>query len=117
MFIFSVTMIEIEKRYLAKYLPADLEKYSSYYVEDVYVSFTHDAVLRLRRQDDRYMITKKVAVNPGDAASHHEYTIDLSAEEYEKLLHTPGRRVSKRRYLYLVDGVTYEIGVFDGELS
>jgi len=32
-------MIEIEKRYLAKYLPADLEKYSSYYLEDVYLSF------------------------------------------------------------------------------
>jgi CYTH domain-containing protein len=110
-------MIEIEKRYLAKYLPADLDTASSYYLEDVYVSFESSAVLRLRRQDDKYMITKKVNVNPGDVSANYEYTIDLTAEEYDKLCHAPGRRVSKRRYLYDIDGVTYEIGVFDGELS
>lgn len=110
-------MIEIEKRYLANYLPSDFDKTSSYYLEDVYLSFDTGAVLRLRRQDDHYMITKKVAVNPGDAASHHEYTIDLTVEEYENLSQASGRRVSKKRYLYNLDGVIYEIGVFDGDLT
>jgi adenylate cyclase len=111
-------MIEIEKRYLAKYLPADLEKYSSYYLEDVYLSF--DAAtwfLRLRRQDDRYMITKKSLINPMDYSSMHEHTIDLSPSEYALLSWVEGRRLSKRRYNYTLEGIVYEIAIFDGDLT
>lgn len=111
------TMIEIEKRYLATYLPADLEMASSYYLEDIYLSFETSEVLRLRRQDDVYMITKKSRLNLSDASTTHEYSIHLSLDEYRLLSQVSGRRVSKKRYAYMHNGRIYEIGIFDGDLT
>lgn len=111
-------MLEIEKRYLAKYLPEDLQSYPSHYLEDIYLSFDETTwFLRLRRQDDRYMITKKSLVNPQDYSSMYEDTIDLSSHEYTLLSWVQGRRLTKRRYNYILDDVTYEIAIFDGDLA
>ena len=52
--------IELEKTYLAKYLPGGLKDSPSKEIKDIYIPESIDhPVLRIRKRDDKYEITKK----------------------------------------------------------
>lgn len=111
-------MLELEKTYLAKYLPKGLEKSPKREIVDIYypVSAKH-AVLRLRKNGTKYEMTKKTDTGE-DKSKKLEETIPLDLAEYEAIAKAPGKKVSKIRYYYPYAGLTSEIDVFqDGLLG
>lgn len=49
--------MEIEKKYLIKDLPENLEQYAFHKIEQAYLNT--DPVVRIRKQDDSYLLTYK----------------------------------------------------------
>lgn len=109
-------MLELEKTYLVRNLPAGLEKCASEKLSDCYLPLTSaHPKLRLRQRGGRYEITKKEPV-AGDASEQEETTIELTAEEYAAFATVAGKRLCKRRYCYPCGDITAEIDVFEGDL-
>ncbi len=111
-------MIELERTFLVKALPEGLEKCKSKEIIDIYYPETaKHPVLRLRKDGDKYELTKKEPVNEGDSSHMKEQTITLTEEEFEALSKLPGKRVEKIRYFYEHEGKTAEIDVFRGSME
>ncbi|MFW5884754.1 MAG: CYTH domain-containing protein [Patescibacteria group bacterium] len=112
-------MLELEKTYLAKYLPEDLKKSPSKELIDVYIPGSHlHPRLRLRKNGGNFEITKKQPKVEGDASAQTEETIVLSREEFEALNNqVEGKRVRKIRYFYNHQGRRAEIDVFQDDLE
>ncbi len=111
-------MEELELTYLAKDLPAGLAQAQKKEMLDIYIPAASDHPnLRIRKNGDKYEITKKEPIVKGDASRQFETTIPLRSEEFAELSQLPGKRVAKTRYLYKENGTNYEIDVFAGELA
>ncbi len=110
--------IELEKTYLAKYLPEGLKDSPSKEIKDIYIpeSIEHP-VLRIRRRDDKYEITKKQPVNETDSSEQYEHTIALTKEEFSTLEQVKGKVVRKIRYYYNHKGIQAEVDVFQDDLA
>ncbi len=113
--------IELEKRYLVKKLPEGLGALPHKEVADIYLpADSRHPVLRIRKNGDKFEITKKQAISDGDKDDHsekEEHTIRLSREEYDSFAKINGKRVSKIRYDCVSNGVKGEIGVFQNDLK
>lgn len=109
---------ELERTYLAKEIPVDLRQFPSKEMADLYipVSFAHP-VLRIRKNGEKYEITKKQPIVQGDASRQSEETIPLSEEEYIALISIPGKQVLKTRYFYTLEGIAFEVDIFRGFLA
>lgn len=108
-------MLEFERMFLAKKLPDGLETCKNKEVLDIYLP--HDAkhpVLRVRKNGDKYEMTKKEVVSKG---VFKEQTIILTQEEFNALEKIQGKSVHKIRYFYPYNNRTLEIGVFQGALK
>lgn len=110
-------MIELEKTYLAKYIPKGLKGCKSREIIDIYIpKSSRHPVLRIRKKGDNYEITKKEPVKD-DASHQKEDTIKLTAEEFGSLSLLDGKRIHKKRYYYDYKGRTAEVDVFQGPLK
>jgi CYTH domain-containing protein len=111
-------MIELEKTYLAKYLPDGLVDCESKEIIDIYISaLSHHPKLRIRKNGDKFEMTKKKPVNDGDASHQEEQTIILSKDEFEALNQIEGKRTHKIRYYFDFAGQAAEVDVFHDLLS
>lgn len=111
-------MIELEKTYLAKSLPVDLEEHEFKEVIDIYIPKDHKhPSLRIRKNGDKYEAMKKEPVQEGDALIQREQTIILREDEFDALKEIDGKKLRKIRYEY--KGVDYfaEIDVFKDDLD
>ena len=112
--------LEIEKRFL---VPQDkLEELkrlvvpgSKTVMNDVYVP-NGDAHkdLRLRQQNDKYMVTRKRPVKDGDSTTMLETTIELSEWEFAALAEGIETNVEKERFLVDLAEWRGELDVFKG---
>lgn len=110
-------MIEFERTYLAKHLP-DLTKCKKKEVFDIYIPKSeHHPTLRIRKNGDKYEMTKKQPVKEGDSSVQREQTIILVEEEFKELSQLHGKRVRKIRHYYDYKGRTAEIDVFQDDLK
>ena len=109
-------MIELEKTYLAKFLP-DLKKCKSKEIIDIYLpkSAKHP-VLRIRKNGDKFEMTKKQPIGE-DKTIQEEQTIILTKEEFQELSSLEGKRIHKIRFYFPYNGRTAEIDVFQGDLK
>ena len=101
--------MEIERKYLVKSLPENLERYECKHIAQGYLCT--NPVLRIRRSNDEYFLTYK-----GQglmAREEHEFSI---SEEFEHLLRkTDGALLSKIRYMIPLDEKhTAELDIFQG---
>lgn len=111
-------MIEIETTYLAKFLPQDLEQFPRKEIVDVYIPVKREhPTLRIRKNGERCVITKKQPIKEGDAGSQEEQTIVLDSDEFNFLRNIQGKEVRKIRYAYPCNGRKSEIDVFQDALS
>jgi CYTH domain-containing protein len=111
-------MIELERTFLAKHLPQDLQKHPAKDMVDVYIPASAEhPVLRIRKNGNNYEMTKKQPVKQGDSSIQKEETIILSPPEYTALMTIQGKRVEKKRYKYPYQGLIAEIDVFGGGLQ
>jgi adenylate cyclase len=111
-------MVELERTFLAKHLPQDLHQAASKAMLDIYIpKDSHHPILRIRKNGEKFEITKKSPVHDGDASRQNEETIHLTEAEYQELALIEGKRVHKVRYQYDHGGYRYEIDVFQDALQ
>ena len=111
-------MIELEKTYLAKYIPKDIEHCKSKEIIDIYIPKSKEhPTLRIRKNGDNYEITKKEPVNKGDSSHQEEQTIILRKDEFNELKKLDGKVARKIRYYFEYNGRTAEIDVFQDKLK
>ncbi|MFM1848486.1 MAG: hypothetical protein RL417_1960 [Pseudomonadota bacterium] len=106
--------LEIERRFLLEALPA-LSFQRVFEVEQGYLLFGEDGgEVRVRRADGAHTLT----VKRGGGLARGETEIVLSAQQFEALWsETAGRRLSKRRHVAVLHGVTMEIDRYSGGLT
>ncbi len=110
--------IELERTFLLKDKPKDLEKCRSVEILDVYIpKSARHPILRIRKSGDHYMITKKSPLHGTDSSEQEEQTIPLSKEEFEELTALEGRRLRKIRYYYPFGGLTAELDFYLDKLE
>ena len=109
-------MIELERTFLAKYLPASLKACSSKEIIDRYIpKELEHSQLRIRKSGNLYQMTKKEPVKGQDSSEQTEQTIRLREDEYNTLVKLPANVTHKIRCYYKKDGATFEFDVFQGD--
>lgn len=119
--------MEIERKFLIKTLPADLDKYPFLHIEQAYLNV--DPVVRVRKEDENYYMTYK---GKGMMA-REESNLSLNKAAYYHLRDkADGNIISKRRYLIPLEhpgfqegaptppddySLTIELDVFDPPFS
>ena len=111
-------MLELERTFLAKYLPENLAACKNKEIVDLYLpkEGVHP-ILRLRKNGDKFELTKKVLAAGNDASQRLESTIELTATEFATLSHLPGKTLRKRRYSYPYKNYVGDIDVFEDALK
>ncbi len=112
-------MIELEKTYLAKFIPDGLENCKYKEIIDVYIpkESAHPS-LRLRKNGDHFEMTKKEPIKEGDASQQQEQTIILTEQEFIALnKQVEGKRLRKIRYQLQYKNNTAEVDVFQDALA
>jgi len=112
-------MIELEKTYLAKEIPQDLKSCENKEIIDIYIpKEARHPTLRIRKNANKYEMTKKTPVNEGDASEQKEQTIILTEQEFKTLQKLDSKQVRKIRYFYKYnENRIAEIDVFKDELE
>ena len=107
--------MEIERKYLVRELPADIDSYPHFEIEQGYLCTS--PTLRIRRMGDAYILTVKEKVHGVTSAIvNREEEFSLSADKYNHLkTKCDGNLVSKTRYrIPLEGGLTAELDLFHG---
>jgi adenylate cyclase len=107
---------EIERKFMVKMdrLPFDLRGQVGAAIEQGYLATEETASVRLRRQDDRCLLTVKT----GSDMVRGEYEIDLDPGRFAILWPaTSGRRLRKVRYRLPIGERTAELDIFEGALA
>lgn len=100
--------MEIERKFLIKKLPDNLNSYKKRIIEQAYLNT--EPVVRIRRDNDEYILTYKSS----GLMAREEYNLPLNKEAYEHLLSkADGNIISKTRYMIPEkDGLTIELDIF-----
>lgn len=86
--------MEIERKFIVKKLPDDLESYPCHVIEQAYLNT--DPVVRIRREDDSYYLTYKGK----GLMAREEYNLPLNEKSYYHLREkADGNVISKKRYV------------------
>lgn len=112
--------IELERTYLLKYKPEDLDKCKSVEIFDIYIpKEEHHPVLRIRsRNGEKFEMTKKFPIKGNNSSEQEEHTIVLSEKEFNALTKLDGKKVRKIRYYYPFGGdQNAEVDIFLDELK
>jgi adenylate cyclase len=107
---------EIERKFLIRSRPDDLDRHPAERVEQGYLAIADDGVeVRVRRRGERTTLTVKSG--PGEVRAEEE--IPIEERQFERLWPlTRGRRVSKTRYMVpLGPEATVELDIYDGPLE
>ncbi|MCR4806630.1 MAG: CYTH domain-containing protein [Lachnospiraceae bacterium] len=91
--------VEIERKFLVKEKPADLEKYPFHVIEQGYLNVI--PAIRVRREDDTYYMTYKGRNTGGSGdIGKVEYNMPLDVGSYDHLVKkADGNVIRKMRYL------------------
>lgn len=99
---------ELERTFLVKNLPKGFKNSNFIDIEDNYFpKNSAHANLRIRKEGDRKIMTKKYRKQERDASIMIEETILLSNSEYDFINKLNGKKLLKRRYFF-----NYEVGQF-----
>lgn len=105
--------MEIERKYLVKEIPVNLDQYESQKIAQGYLCT--EPVIRIRRSNNDYYMTYK-----GDGLMvREEYNLPLTEEAYTHLRpKIDGLLIAKTRYLIpLNDKLTAELDIFEEDLK
>ena len=104
--------MEIERKYLIKELPKNLETYQHRHLEQGYLCTS--PVVRVRKDDDRYELTYKGK----GMMVREEYNLVLNKDAYEHLKSkADGRIISKKRYMIPYQNHMIELDIFENDLA
>lgn len=104
--------MEIERKFLIKSLPANLEKYPHDTLVQAYIST--EPVIRIRQKNKDYILTLKSA----GLMAREEIEMPLSKESFAHLLSKKdGLTIEKTRYKIPDDPYLIELDVFEGDYT
>lgn len=105
--------MEIERKYLVKELPQNLDEYPCKKIEQGYLNT--DPVVRIRKSNDKYTLTYKGK----GLMVREEYNLPLNESAFLHLREkVDGRLIQKCRYLIpLAEKYTIELDIFAGDLA
>ena len=104
--------MEIERKFLLKELPDNLDTYPFRHLEQGYLCTA--PVVRIRRDNDKYELTYKGK----GCMIREEHNLPLTKEAYEHLREKiDGRLIVKKRYMIPLEKYTIELDVFEGDLA
>jgi len=105
--------MEIERKYLVKNTPENLEKYEQKRISQGYICT--NPVVRIRRSNDDYFLTYKSR----GLMAREEYEMPLTAEAFEHMLpKIDGILIDKIRYMIPLDEKhAAELDIFQGTLA
>lgn len=105
--------MEIERKFLVKSLPENLDSYEQKHISQGYLCT--NPVVRIRRSNEEYFLTYKGK----GLMAREEYEFSLSAEAFEHMLpKIDGILINKIRYLIPLDEThTAELDIFQGTLA
>ena len=104
--------MEIERKFLLKELPENLDTYPVRHLEQGYLCTA--PVVRIRRDNDKYELTYKGK----GCMVREEHNLPLTKEAYEHLREKiDGRLIVKKRYMIPLEKYTVELDVFEGDLA
>jgi adenylate cyclase len=105
--------IEIERKFLVKEIPDNLDTYERIDMTQGYLNTS--PVVRVRKENDDYVLTYKGS----GLLSHSEYNLPLNKESFDHLLKKcDGIIISKSRYkIPLKNNLTAELDIFKGDLE
>ena len=110
-------MLEIEKTFLVKKIPSNLSDYKGHQIKQGYISST-PSPLRIRQNDNKFELTKKLPVKEGDFSMAEELNIPLTEYEFNKLWPLVEKYLEKTRYyIPLENNLTAEVNIYKGELE
>ncbi len=106
--------MEIERKYLVRELPSNLDSYPHVEIEQCYLCTS--PTVRIRRMGDVFWLTVKERVEAASSAIHNrEEEFRLTKESYEQLkLKCDGQTVEKTRYKIPVGSLVAELDIFHG---
>lgn len=105
-------ILEIERKFLLKELPKNLEEYPKRHIEQGYLCTS--PVVRIRKDNEKYELTYKGK----GAMVREEHNLPLTADSFEHLKKKiDGRLIIKTRYMIPLDAYTVELDVFEGDLK
>lgn len=104
--------MEIEKKFLLRELPKDLEKYPHSEICQGYLC--REPVIRVRKQDDSYFLTYK---SKGMMVRQEEEFILTETAYHHLLKKADGRVITKTRYFIPWKSYIIELDVFHGEME
>lgn len=108
------TKLEIERRFLVKSLPPNLNKYKHEHIEQGYFNTENGTSIRIRNIGDRYYQTVKT----GSGKIREETEIEITKQLYDLFWkETKGRRLEKTRYEIPYNGRIIELDVYEGNLK
>jgi CYTH domain-containing protein len=111
-------MIELERTFLAKYIPKDLAGCKSKEIFDIYIPKNKEhPTIRMRKNGEKFEMTKKEPVHGTDSSHQEEQTIILTEEEFKEISKIGGKELRKRRYYYPYKDKFAEVDVFQDLLS
>ncbi len=102
--------MEIERKFLIRNLPEELDAYPHAEIEQAYLCT--EPVIRIRKRDDTYILTYKGA----GLMAREEHEFPLTNAAYEHLREkSDGFAITKTRYFIPdADGLTIELDIFSG---
>ena len=104
--------MEIERKFLIKALPDDLDSYPCVHIEQGYLNT--NPVVRIRKQNNDYILTYKGK----GMLVREEYNLPLNETSYVHLkTKCDGNIISKRRYIIPFNGLKIELDVFDAPFA
>lgn len=106
---------EIERKFLVRSLPENLEQYPHEDIIQGYLAITEDGTeVRLRQKGEKYFQT----VKSGSGKTRLESEIEITEEQFKSLWEaTNGKRVEKTRYEIPHENGTIELDVYHGDLE
>ncbi|MCH7950556.1 MAG: CYTH domain-containing protein [Candidatus Dadabacteria bacterium] len=106
---------EIERKFLVKELPADLENYPHSEIIQGYLIITdNDIEVRIRKKGDKYFETVKAGSGLVRKESEKEITKEVFFDHWPL---TEGKRVEKVRYEIEYGGKLIELDIYSGDLE
>ena len=105
--------MEIERKYLIKELPENLDSYEHHTIKQGYISTC--PVIRIRQKDEKMILT----VKSKGLLAREEFELDLTKEEFDRLSKkVDGLVISKTRYILpFIDDLIIELDVFHDEFE
>lgn len=105
--------MEIEKKYLTKALPFDIEQYPKKEISQSYISLS--PTIRIRRLGDKYFLT----VKGRGSVCRQEFELEISKYEYDGLLkkRCTGELLKTRYFIPIEKGLTAEVDIYHGSLK